>query len=142
MKTKEQLLTVKQAADKTGLSTYTVRFYTDKGLIPTIKRNNNNQRQYDYIALEWLLVCKYLRQTGMSIKQLQQYVHLCLVGKETVPTRYQMLVKQQQKLVDKIKADQKQMDFLKFKLNAYQKLMHSDQDEDIFNPNNYYFKIK
>jgi len=38
------MYTVKEAAQITGLTQHAVRFYTDKGLVPSVQRNQNNIR--------------------------------------------------------------------------------------------------
>lgn len=48
------MYTVKEAAQITGLTQHAVRFYTDKGLVPSIQRNQNNIRMFDDESINWL----------------------------------------------------------------------------------------
>jgi DNA-binding transcriptional MerR regulator len=41
------MYTVKEVAQKTNLTVHTIRFYTDKGLIPNVQRNKNNARLFE-----------------------------------------------------------------------------------------------
>ena len=72
------MYTVKEAAALLGLTEHTVRYYTDKGLVPSVKRDKNNNRLFDEESMNWLTGVKYLKQCGMSIETIREYVRLCL----------------------------------------------------------------
>ncbi len=72
--------TVKEAALMTGLTEHAVRFYTDKGLVPSLQRNENNIRLFDAESINWLYGVKCLKQSGMPIEIIKMYVDLCLEG--------------------------------------------------------------
>lgn len=61
------MYTVQDAAHLTGLTEHAVRFYTDKGLVPSIQRNKNNIRVFDEESINWLHGVKCLKQTGLPI---------------------------------------------------------------------------
>lgn len=48
------MYTVKQAAEITGLTVHTVRYYDDNNLIPFAERDEANQRMFTDEAIEWL----------------------------------------------------------------------------------------
>src|SRR5699024_10968630 len=60
--------TVKEVAASLNLTEHTVRYYTDKHLIPDLKRDKNNKRLFDEAAINWLLCIKHLRKCGMPIE--------------------------------------------------------------------------
>ncbi len=84
--------TVKEAALITGLTEHAVRFYTDKGLVPSVKRNKNNIRLFDEESINWLYGAKCLKKTGMPIENIKTYVDLCLEGDSTVPERFALMM--------------------------------------------------
>lgn len=45
------MYTVKEAARITGLAGHAVRFYTDKGRVPGLRREGNNYRLFDDEAI-------------------------------------------------------------------------------------------
>ena len=47
-------LTIKATAQNINLTQYTISFYTDKGLVPSVQRGANNQRLFDQESLNWL----------------------------------------------------------------------------------------
>jgi DNA-binding transcriptional MerR regulator len=90
------LYTVKEVAKLLDLTEHTVRFYTDKGLVPTLKRDKNNNRLFDEESINWLTGVKYLKQCGMTVEDIKTYVDLCLKGDSTIQERYEIILKQKE----------------------------------------------
>lgn len=83
--------TVKMVAEKTHLSPHVLRYYEKEGLLPHIERTKSGIRHYSDDDLEWLgLVC-CLKNTGMSIKEIRDFVNLSSQGPETLKERCDML---------------------------------------------------
>ncbi|MDL2327217.1 MerR family transcriptional regulator [Ruminococcaceae bacterium OttesenSCG-928-A11] len=84
--------TVKTVAEKTNLNPNTLRYYEKEGLLPNVKRTESGIRHYSDEDLEWLDLICCLKKSGMSIKQIRDFVDLSLQGPETLKTRCEMLV--------------------------------------------------
>lgn len=63
-----------QVAKRTGLTVKAIRFYEEKGLIPTPKRLGR-YRVYNSTDLEILTLIKEAKSMGIRIAQLQQMIH-------------------------------------------------------------------
>ncbi|WP_245834397.1 MerR family DNA-binding transcriptional regulator [Yoonia maricola] len=50
-----------EVADRTGLSTPTIRFYEKSGLCPSIERGPNGKRRFSATDSEWLMLLASLR---------------------------------------------------------------------------------
>lgn len=94
--------TVQEVATKMGLTPYTVRYYHDHGLLPYVKRDENNNRVFDDVDLEWVHLITCLRQTGMPLEKIKHYFDLVIQGADTVPERYQIMLAQQQRTLAEI----------------------------------------
>ncbi|UQS86030.1 MerR family transcriptional regulator (plasmid) [Nicoliella spurrieriana] len=129
------MLTVKKVAQKLNLTEYTVRYYTNLGLVPTVKRNSQNERIFDHDALEWLRGCKMLRSTGMSIKQIKQYVDLCKMGTDSINERFQMIKDERDLAIQRVTEAQRNLQFLNEKVNIYKQAIDNHDDVDPLNPN-------
>ena len=125
----EKFYSVKEVADKTGLSQHTIRYYTNFGLIPNLSRDNNHYRIFDKEALDILLAVKCLRVTGMSLKDIKKYMDLVQVGDSTIPTRYDIILKQKEEVLHKLEEVNKQLDFVNYKLSLYKEKMEEMKDE-------------
>ncbi|MEO0563599.1 MAG: MerR family transcriptional regulator [Chloroflexota bacterium] len=85
------LLTIRQVAERTELSADTLRYYERIGLITGIKRGPNLHRAYAEADITWILFLKQLRQTGMSISQMKQFAQLRREGDASIAARRIML---------------------------------------------------
>jgi DNA-binding transcriptional MerR regulator len=90
------MYTVKEVAKLLDLTEHTVRFYTDKGLVPSLQRDKNNKRIFDEDAINWLRGAKKLKRCGMSVEDIKKYVDLSLEGHPTIDERYEMIRKQKE----------------------------------------------
>jgi DNA-binding transcriptional MerR regulator len=88
----DEVLTVQQMAQLTGISAYTLRYYERAGLMQPVWRDaTNGYRAYTRQHLGWIEFIKRLRATGMPIRDIQKYTSLILQGEQTVPERMNLL---------------------------------------------------
>ncbi|MQS46104.1 hypothetical protein FHL03_11505 [Lactobacillus salsicarnum] len=80
-----------------------------------------------------LITC--LRATGMPLDQIKQYFDLVIQGEDTVPERYQIMLKQQQKTLDEINELQNHLTTINYKVAHYADLLINHQP-DSFEPSN------
>lgn len=70
-------LTISAAAEISGLSVDTLRYYEKEGLTPYRPgRSASGQRRYSEQNLAWLRTLVMLRRTGMPIREIKQFVAL------------------------------------------------------------------
>ncbi len=139
--------TVKQVADMTELTTYTVRYYENAGLIPGVDRSGGNARLFSEYNLSWLRLVHCLRMTGLPIDGVKRYIDLCLEGDSTIPERAEIIFRQEKDLRNQIRLLNKQMEVLKYKKNYYKNILenrlsdacnpvnHVQQEEPLIAPN-------
>lgn len=84
--------TVKQVSEKTHLNAHVLRYYEKEGLLPHVKRSASGYRHYSEDDLEWLGLICCLKNTGMSIKQIRDFVELSTKGEATFKQRCDMLI--------------------------------------------------
>jgi len=130
------MYTVKEAARMTGLTEHAVRFYTDKGLVPGLKRDGNNTRLFDDKAINWLHGVKCLKASGMSIKDIKTYVDLCLRGDATIPERYALMMKHKEEALAKLEEIKRHIAHLEEKTALYEAVL-AGRAPDTTNPANW-----
>lgn len=123
------MYTVKDIARITDTSEHTVRFYTDKGLIPGVSRDHNNKRLFSEESINWFNGVKFLKEGGMPIKDIKEYVDLCLEGSSTILTRYEIILKQQQLANEKLEQTKKLVAYMDHKVEYYQELLNENEDK-------------
>lgn len=128
--------TVKEAAQITGLTEHAVRFYTDKGLVPSVQRNENNIRMFDEESINWLHGVKCLKQSGMPIEVIKMYVDLCLEGDSTIPQRYKLMMEHKEAARAKLEEAKRHVAHLEEKTDLYQAILER-RSPDTTNPGNW-----
>ena len=122
--------TISEAAEKTGLPPSTIRFYDKEGLLPNIKRKNGIRVFEDMdLRLMGLLTC--LKNTGMPIKRIRNYVELTSKGDETLQARYEIIKAQRQFVLDQIEQLQYYLEELDFKDWYYNKALAAGSESAI-----------
>jgi DNA-binding transcriptional MerR regulator len=128
--------TVKETAQITGLTEHAVRFYTDKGLVPSVQRNQNNIRMFDEESINWLHGVKCLKQSGMPIEVIKMYVDLCLEGDSTIPQRCTLMMEHQEAALLKLEEARQHVAHLEQKIALYQAILEH-RSPDTTNPGNW-----
>ncbi|WP_232229224.1 MerR family transcriptional regulator [Paenibacillus zanthoxyli] len=113
--------TIGQVAEKSNLSIHTLRYYEKEGILPFIKRNESGIRIYEDEHIEWLKFICCLRDTGMSISQLKEFVELTVQGDATIEERIQMLELQKKTVQDQVNTLMSYIGMIDFKIDRYSK---------------------
>ncbi|WP_436854306.1 MerR family transcriptional regulator [Staphylococcus caeli] len=124
------MYTVKETASLLNMSEHTIRYYSDCGLIPTLKRNKNNQRLYNQASINWLIGIRHLKECSMSIKDIKNYVALSLEGERTVNERYALFLKLQKIALEQLAAAQTRVEFLDNKVKHYEDILNERVTDD------------
>lgn len=111
--------TTKEICNEVGISYETLKFYCKEGLVPNVKRDKHNYRNFDEKNIAWLKGLQALRKCGMSIKDMKMYMNYCLEGPSTIPERKEMLHKSKTSLLKEIKELNKCIDFIDSKQTFY-----------------------
>lgn len=120
---REATLTIAEVAERTGLSHDTLRYYEKAGLIARVGRTGGNQRRYEATDLAWLEFLLRLRETGMSIADMQRFARLRAAGDATVAERLAMLREHRAELAARIRALRRSAGALDDKIRHYEGLL-------------------
>ena len=126
--------TIGQAAKKSGLSPYTLRFYEKEGLLPNIRKNSAGLRVFSQDDINWLQMIECLKGTGMSLKNIKQYLAWLNAGNTTINQRLQMFQEQKEKLRLQMQLLDKYMEKINFKIKLYT-LAAQKGDMDVYKAN-------
>lgn len=129
------MYTIKDVAEKMGISEHTIRFWAKSGFFPFIKRSETNIRLFDDYDLEWVKIVKCLRVAGVENKEIKRYIDLCIIGDSTVPERYSIIQRTREKTEQHIKELQEQLSLLEYKESFYQDIIKNNL-KDSWNPIN------
>ncbi|MBO0422939.1 MerR family transcriptional regulator [Enterococcus plantarum] len=116
-------MNIKKVSELSGVSADTIRYYERIGLIPPVKRNDNGIRNFDEEDLRWIVFSRQMRNAGLSIESLVEYLTLFQVGNETVPARKEIIADQIGELKEKASELNTAIERLEFKLANYDEHM-------------------
>ncbi len=127
---REPTLTIAHVAERTGLSSDTLRYYERAGLIQRVGRTTGNQRRYAAADLAWLEFLMRLRETGMSISDMQLYGQLRAAGDATIADRLTMLRDHRHDLAKRIRDLRRNAAALDGKIKHYEALLAQPPETD------------
>ena len=109
-----------QVAQKTGLSTHTLRYYEKEGLLPFVKKSGSGLRIFSDSDLGWLAMIECLKETGMPLKGIKQYIDWFIEGDSTLQNRLDMFRAQKTHIEEQIAKLQKHMEKINYKIKLYE----------------------
>ena len=108
-----------QAAEQSGFSIDTLRYYERIGLLDGIGRAPSGHRRFREEDLEWLGVLRCLRDTGMPIAHMRRYAELARGGEPTMAERLSLLIEHDAEVGERIALLQAQRKHLQEKIEWY-----------------------
>lgn len=112
--------TISQAAEKVGLTAHTLRFYDKEGLLPFVQKSASGIRVFTQKDLEWLVLIECLKGTGMSIREIKQYIDWLAAGDSTLTERLELFRRQKRRLETQMAELQQYMDKINYKIAFYE----------------------
>lgn len=94
--------TMKEVERLTGVSAHTLRYWAKCGLFSHLDRDENGYRYFSQRDLQWVGLVQCMRQTGMSIANVLDFVELCKKGDVTLPERIEMMQTQEKEILSTI----------------------------------------
>ncbi len=131
--------TVGEMARKIGVAPSTLRYYDKEGLLPNVERSGGGVRLFKDDDLSWLNIIECLKKTGMSIKEIKQFVDWCMEGDSTIEQRLELIDRQREEVERQMKQLKNTLETLEYKHWYYDtakkagtcEIHKSIKDEDI-----------
>lgn len=117
------MYTMKQACRQTGLSYETLKFYCNQGLVPNVKRDEQNRRIFSDRDIRWINSLGCLKNCGMGIQEMRQYLQLCLEGPSSIPERKVILEEKRLELEQELKRVQDSIAYIDWKQRFYDEVL-------------------
>lgn len=112
-------MTITEVSSRYGISRDTLRYYERVGMIPHVHRLGNGLRDYTDEDCRWVALAQCLRNAGLSVEAIVQYVQLCLQGEHTYSQRRALLVEQRALLEEKKRTIETAIERLDHKIDLY-----------------------
>ena len=115
-------LSISEAAERTGLSTHTLRYYEREGLmLGGVGRASSTHRRYSDADIAWVEFLTKLRSTSMPIAKVREYVDLVRQGDTSTRARLTLLLAHRESVIAQLDEMTRSLAAIDFKIAAYRK---------------------
>ncbi len=114
---------ISEIAQKYKITPDTLRYYERIGLLPPVTRSRGGNRDYSEEDERWVEFITCMRNAGLTIEVLIEYVGLFQEGDDTIETRKNLLTEQRDLLADRVRELQDTLNRLNYKIDNYEKIM-------------------
>jgi len=113
---------IAEVSEKYKIPEDTLRYYERIGLLPPVHRKKGGVRDYQEEDCAWVEFVRCMRNAGLTIEVLIEYLRLFQEGESTVLARKALLMEQRELLRQKIDDMQKTVERLDYKIENYSKI--------------------
>ncbi len=114
------IYTIGEMAKMLRVAPSTLRYYDKEGLLPFVERSGSGMRMFKEADFEWLFIIDCLKKTGMSIKDIRDFIEMVMKGDETIGERLELFQKQRKAVEEQISQLQATLDILNYKCWYYE----------------------
>jgi DNA-binding transcriptional MerR regulator len=115
----EATFTISDAAQQSGISAHTLRYWERAGLLQPVSRNGSGHRRYAEEDLERIKFLTKLRGTGMPIRQVRRYAELLNGGDDTNEERLALLEAHREAVQARLEETAGHLDLIDWKIDLY-----------------------
>ena len=127
-----EALTIAEAAEMTGLSAHTLRYYERAGLMIAVDRGRSGHRRYGERDLGWIELITKLRATGMPIRDIRRYAALVRAGEGNEGERLDLLRTHRDRVRAQLAATREHLSAIEAKIGYYADAMQACESPDSF----------
>jgi DNA-binding transcriptional MerR regulator len=118
-----EALTIAEAAERSGVSTHTLRYYERIGALrEPPERAPSGHRRYTERDLSWIELLTRLRSTGMPIATMLRYAELAREGNATAAERKALLLAHRAEVAARVEQLRHDLELIDYKINVYDEL--------------------
>lgn len=108
-----------EVANTTGIPISTLRYYDREGMFPDMGRSGGGTRVFSDKELNTIQVIECLKTSGMSIKEIKEFLSWCQEGDASLSKRRELFYKRLEDVKRQMDKLQKTMNLLRYKCWYY-----------------------
>lgn len=113
-------MTIKEVSEKFHITPDTLRYYERIGMIPSVNRTVGGIRDYQQADLDWVELALCMRNAGLPVETMIEYVRLFQEGDSTIPARLQLLREEKENLLEQKRKIDEMLGRLDYKIARYE----------------------
>ena len=118
-------MTIKEVSEKYHITQDTLPYYERVGMIPKVTRTPSGIRNYQPEDLGWVDLALCMRNAGLPVEVMIEYVKLCQQGDDTIPARLQLLLDQRETLLEQREQIDTTLERLNYKISRYEEAVRT-----------------
>lgn len=112
-------MTIKEVCEQFDLSADTLRYYERVGVIPEVTRTKGGIRDYNEEDIKWVQNAVCMRNAGLPVEMLIEYVKLFREGDSTIQARRDLLAEAREEIRKQMDRIQETLILLDYKISRY-----------------------
>lgn len=112
--------TIRQVADKMGVTVPTLRYYDKEGLLPFVDKKPNGTRVFKDEDFQGLAIIACMKKAGTPIKEIKRFMDLCNDGDGTLNERLEIFLKRKEEVQKQMEELNKVMETINYKIWYYE----------------------
>lgn len=125
------MYTIGQVSKIFNIPISTLRYYDKEGFFPNLKRVSGIRR-FGEQDIEALKVIECLKESGLELKDVKQFIKWATKGSATYKNRKELFEKRKKVVVQEIKNLQKTLNILEYKCWYYDKAIKDGTEDKIY----------
>lgn len=125
--------TIGEVAKTTNIAISTLRYYDREGMFPNMERSNGGIRVFSDTEINVIKIIECLKNTGMSIKEIKQFLQWCQEGDSSIQKRRDMFYERYEEAKKQMEALQQNIQMLKYKCWYYDNALADGTEEKVKN---------
>lgn len=123
--------TIGAASKRTGISSYTLRYYDKKGLLPFVNRDDHGRRYFKEHDFDYLSTINCLKRTDMSLKDIKSFINWCQDGDRTLEKRRDFLISHRKEVEKHLQEVQGYLDQIDNKIDYYSRAYEKGTEDGV-----------
>lgn len=125
------MYTIGQVSQMFNIPISTLRYYDKEGFFPNLKRSSGIRR-FGEQDIEALKVIECLKESGLELKDVKQFIKWTTKGSSTYKNRKELFEKRKIAVEQEIKKLQKTLNILEYKCWYYDKAIKDGTEDKIY----------
>lgn len=120
------VLSISDAAEATGISVHTLRYYERAGLmLDPVSRAASSHRRYTEEEIRWVSLLARMRSTGMPIRRIREYAELVRAGERTEAARLELLEEHRRAVLEQLDDVRSNLAAIETKIELYRERLNA-----------------
>ena len=112
--------TIRQVAEKMGVTVSTLRYYDKEGLLPFVDKKPNGTRVFKDEDFKGLAIITCMKSSGMSIKDIKKFMDFCNEGDRALKQRLEIFLERKEAVQKQMEELNKVMETINYKIWYYE----------------------